>query len=79
MFACQQSCSVILCSLSLLIAVSETGEEDDNICYARRDWKIGGSKVSNCKLQALWEWTVLLAFAEYVVYFVVKALLDYVL
>ena len=57
----------------------QTGEEDDNICYARCDRKIGGSKVSNCKLQALWEWTVLLAFAEYVVYFVVKALLDYVL
>jgi len=46
---------VILCKLSLLIAAFETGEEDDNICYARCDRKIGGSKVSNCKLQALWE------------------------
>ena len=51
MFACQQSCSVILCSLSLLIAVSETGEEDDNICYARSDNKIRESKVSQGPLR----------------------------
>nr|KYP33131.1 Lysine-specific demethylase 3B [Cajanus cajan] len=31
------------------------GEEDDGICYETCDRKIGESKVSNCKLVALWE------------------------
>jgi len=47
-----------------LIADFETGEENDNICNGRCDWKVGESKVSDYPLLGLWVWILIFAFAE---------------